>query len=141
MTNWYLPALIAMLLFGIHNIFVQASARTSIGDAAGAFVMEGAAALLLGVFLLASGGAFSAATWNQRGAVMAAIAGACIFGGVIFYFRAFSAGGKLSLAAPLVFGGSIAIPALFGILVLKEPLSFRHGTGIVFSLAAMWLLR
>jgi uncharacterized membrane protein len=139
--TWYLAALAAMLLFGMHNIFVQASARTNINVTAGALTMEGAAAVLLGIYLLASGAAFRGESWNSRGTIMALIAGACIFGGTMMYFYTYRAGAKLSVAGPLVYGGSVAITALFGLVVLREHLEMRQIAGLVFTGIAIYLLR
>lgn len=141
MAPWFWAALTALLFFALHNVFVRLSSGTGISDGTASFVMEGTAALLLGAYVLLHAVSNRGVGWNPAGAGLAALGGVCIAAGVVFYFRTYSLGAPLSIAGPLIYGGSVALTALAGILILNEPVQPRHLAGIAASLAAIYLLR
>lgn len=141
MAPWFLAAMTALLFFAFHNVFVRLSSGTGISDGTASFIMEGTAALLLGGYVLFQALSSRGVGWHPVGAGLASLGGICIAAGVVFYFRTYSLGAPLSIAGPLIYGGSVALTALAGILIFKEPVQPRHLAGIAASLAAIYLLR
>jgi uncharacterized membrane protein len=141
MAPWFYAAMTALVFFGMHNVFVQKASRTGMADGTASFIMEGTAALLLAVYVFYNYLSNRGLGWHTQGAGYAALGGVCIAAGVVFYFRTYSLGAPLSIAGPLIYSGSVALTALTGLLLLKEPVQARHLAGIVASLVAIYLLR
>jgi transporter family protein len=55
-------------------------------------------------------------------------------------YAAFSAGAPVSLASPLIRLGGLLAASLFGILVFKEPFSFRYGAGLIMASGGLYLM-
>jgi transporter family protein len=93
MSNWFLYAVGAALLYGAHQIFTKL-ASDRISDGLGGFVVEASAALTILLYL-----AYLKffATWNQTwslpGFGYSVITGICVGVGTIFFFLLFQKGG------------------------------------------------
>ena len=141
MTRWFPLALVAALLYGLHNVLTRA-ASGRISDGAGALVLEGTAAIAIGVFVVIGalrGG--EPVTLTSAGVAWSAAAGLCVGAGTLLYFMIFRAGGDLSAAAPTVLAGGSAIMVLAGWLIYREPVSLTRILGVALTVGGIALLR
>ena len=137
---WFLYAVEAAVLYGLHQIFTKLAAD-KIGEGLGGFVVEATAALSILLYLawLRLSG-----HWNQTssaaGVWYSVLTGVCVGGGTIAFFLLFQKGGPLS-AVPMVLAGGAALMAIAGILFFKEPVAWPRVLGIVLALTGLFLLR
>ena len=140
MNSWFLYAVGAALLYGLHQIFTKI-ASDRISDGLGGFVVEGSATITILLYL---GWLAWAGKWNQTftspGIFYSALTGVCVGAGTILFFLLFQKGGPLS-AVPMILAGGAALMAIAGILFFKEPVSLPRVLGIILALAGLILLR
>jgi transporter family protein len=139
-TQWFPWAVVAAVLYGLHQIFTKLAAD-KIGDGLGGFVVEATAAvsiLLYLAWLRLSG------HWNQTssaaGVWYSVLTGICVGAGTIAFFLLFQKGGPLS-AVPMVLAGGAAIMAVAGMVIFKEPVSWPRLLGVALAVAGLLLLR
>src|SRR5205823_2714145 len=140
MAPWFLYAVGAAVLYGLHQVFTKLAAER-IGDGVGGFVVEASAALTIALYL-----AFLWLTgkWDQKasapGVYYSVLTGLCVGVGTIMFFLLFQNQGPLS-AVPMILAGGAALMAVIGIAFFKERTSWQHVLGIVLSIAGLFLLR
>jgi transporter family protein len=140
MANWFGLAVLAALLYGLHQVFTRLAAGR-IGDGVGGFIVEASAAVSILGYL-----AYLKATrhWAQpitgAGISWSLLAGVCVGAGTIAFFLLFQRGGPLT-AVPMVLAGGAAIMAVFGFIAFREPVTRDRVIGIVLSIAGLYLLR
>jgi bacterial/archaeal transporter family protein len=140
MHTWFIYAVWAAVLYGLHQIFTKLAADR-IGDGLGGFTVEATAALTILLYLayLRISG-----NWNQTssfpGVLYSVLTGICVGIGTIMFFVLFQKGGPLS-AVPMILAGGAALMAIAGIIFFKEPLSASRLLGIGLALAGLFLLR
>ena len=137
--SWIALAAFAALSYALYYILVKLSSG-HIHQILGAFVLQGVAALTGGVLVgaLKLGGRPLAAA--PRGLLLAALAGLAVGAAEILTFYLFERGAPASQATAVIIGGSVALAALLGMVLLREPLTLRSGLGIGFVLAGVALL-
>jgi transporter family protein len=137
---WFLYAVGAALLYGLHQVFTKLAADR-IGDGLGGFVVEAVAALtiLLYLALLRIMGKWNQ-TFTAAGLWYSVLTGICVGAGTVLFFLLFQKGGPLS-AVPMVLAGGAALMALVGIAIFKEPASWPRLLGVGLALAGLFLLR
>ena len=140
MTTWFWYAIVAAVLYGLHQVFTKLAAE-HIGDGLGGFVVETTAALTIALYL---GWLWMYGKWDQKadsaGVFYCVLTGLCVGAGTIAFFMLFQKGGPLS-AVPMVLAGGAALMGIIGILVMKEPASWVRLLGIAFSIVGLFLLR
>src|SRR5262245_2016764 len=140
MTIWFWYAIVAAVLYGLHQVFTKLAAE-HIGDGLGGFVVETTAALTIAVYL---GYLWVFGKWDQRvdssGVLYSTLTGLCVGVGTIAFFLLFQKGGPLS-AVPMVLAGGAALMGIIGIVFMKEPASLTRLLGIAFSIVGLFLLR
>ena len=140
MKEWFWYAIVAAVLYGLHQVFTKLAADR-IGDGLGGFVVEITAALIIAFYLVYLR-FFS--EWKQpvssEGVFYSVLTGICVGAGTVMFFLLFQKGGPLS-AVPMVLAGGAALMAIVGILFLKEPATMIRVSGIVLSLLGLFLLR
>ena len=140
MKEWFWYAIVAAVLYGLHQVFTKLAADR-IGDGLGGFVVEITAALIIAFYLVYLR-FFS--EWKQpvssEGVFYSVLTGICVGAGTVMFFLLFQKGGPLS-AVPMVLAGGAALMAIVGILFLKEPATMMRLSGIVLSLLGLFLLR
>jgi bacterial/archaeal transporter family protein len=138
--GWFIYAIGAAILYGLHQIFTKMAADR-ISDGLGGFVVESTAAITILAYLTTL---YVTGKWNQQytrpGVVYSAITGICVGIGTIFFFLLFQKGGPLS-AVPMVLAVGAAIMAVAGIFFFGESASLSRILGIVFSILGLVLLR
>jgi transporter family protein len=137
---WFWYAVIAAVLYGVHQIFTRMAAD-HIGEGLGGFVVEATAALSILSYLAFL---WLANRWDQKsslnGIVYSVLTGICVGAGTIAFFLLFQKGGPLS-SVPAILAGGAAIMAVAGILFFREPPSWQRIVGIAFALIGLFLLR
>ena len=141
MPTWFWYAILAALLYGLHQVFTKLAAD-QIGDGLGGFVVEATAALTIALYLIYL--RFFGGKWDQassgRGLFFSVLTGLCVGAGTVMFFLLFQKGGPLS-TVPMVLAGGAAIMALVGVLFFKEPPTLYRVLGIALSLVGLFLLR
>src|SRR5262249_30582881 len=140
MSPWFWYAIMAAVLYGLHQVFTKLAAPR-IGDGLGGFVVEATAALSILIYL---GWIWVSGGWDQKaeilGILYSSLTGVCVGTGTIAFFLLFQKGGPLS-AVPMVLAGGAALMGIIGILFLKEPASWIRLLGITLSILGLFLLR
>lgn len=138
MEPWVFPALVAAGLIATHYLLLRA-ASGRLGDALGALVLEGTAALGIAVFWLVRG-RLSTLPTTRAGLVYAALSGLAISGASVLLFAALRRGGPVSSTGTLVLGGGVALSALAAPFLFSEGMSVRRALGVGLGLVGMILL-
>jgi len=137
---WFWYAVIAAVLYGVHQIFTRLAAD-HIGEGLGGFVVEATAALSILSYLAFL---WLANRWDQKsslnGIVYSVLTGICVGAGTIAFFLLFQKGGPLS-SVPAILAGGAAIMAIAGILFFREPPSWQRIVGVAFAVIGLFLLR
>jgi len=140
MSTWFWYAIVAAVLYGLHQVFTKLAAL-HIGDGLGGFVVEATAALTIATYL---GWLWFSGRWDQKaesaGLFYSVLTGLCVGAGTIAFFLLFQKGGPLS-AVPMILAGGAALMAIAGIVIFREPPSMPRVLGIVLSIVGLFLLR
>jgi uncharacterized membrane protein len=138
MQAWQQAALGAACLIALHYMTLRASAG-HVGDALGALVLEGTAALgILGAYLFGPRG--DAIATSGSGIAFAMVSGLCISGASILLFFALRRGGPVASTGTIVMGGGVAISAMLAPVVFREPLTVRRTVGVALGVLALIIL-
>lgn len=137
MTPGILFAVIAAIAFGFWTVFHQQAAN-KIDYLVGAIVVSFTAVVLGLIFLLPrikSIDLFS----SPKGILFAVLAGICALAIDFFALKAYGAGLPVSVAGPIIIGGSIAIAAIIG-LFMGESITVMKAVGLIFIIAGASIL-
>lgn len=137
--SWIVPAAFAALSYALYYLLVKLSSA-HIHQIVGAFVLQGVAALTGGALLVAMRVAGKPLLAAPRGIVFAALAGLAVGAAEILTFYLFERGTPASQATPVIIGGSVALAAVLGVVLLREPINLRSGVGIGLVIAGVLLL-
>jgi len=140
MPVWLIGSILLAIIFGFFNVFNKiASGR--IFDPLGALLVESTAVLcILLLFVYFSLTGKKSVETTSQGVIFSILAGICVGIGSVLYFFIFRSKGELSIAGPIVWGGSLLIMAIAGLVLLKEPFGFQKLLGIALSLIGLFLL-
>ena len=140
MAAWFWYAVVAAVLYGVHQIFTRLASER-IGDGLGSFVVEASEATFILLYLAFL---WLAGRWNQKfsmpGFNYSLLTGICVGAGTIAFFLLFQKGGPLS-AVPAILAGGAAIMAIAGILFFHETASWQRVVGVLFAIIGLFLLR
>ncbi|MBU4257088.1 EamA family transporter [Patescibacteria group bacterium] len=137
MTSGILFAIIAAIAFGVWTVFHQQAAN-KIDYLVGAIIISFTAVVLGLMFLLPkikSTALFS----NPKGILFAVLAGVCALAIDFFALKAYGSGLAVSVAGPIIIGGSIAVAAVIG-LFMGETLTLMKVLGLIFVIAGASIL-
>jgi uncharacterized membrane protein len=137
MPAWSIPACFAACFIAAHYLSLRA-ASGKIGDALGALVLEGSAAIGIGILVAAR--ATASAPTTSAGLAWAALSGLCISGATTLLFRALRLGGPVSATGTLVLGGGVTLAALVAPFLFTEGFTLRRAFGVALGVAAMGIL-
>ena len=140
MTDWLGIAIVAAVLYGLHQVFTRLAAG-HIGEGLGAFVVESsAAAFVLAYLAYQRVSNHSTQPATSAGVGWSVLTGLCVGAGTIAFFVLFQRGGPLS-AVPMILAGGAALMAVAGFTLFHEPITLRTLLGIAFALVGLYLLR
>lgn len=137
MTSGILLAVIAAIAFGFWTVFHQQAAN-KIDYLAGAIIIS-LTAVILGLIFLLPRIKSAALFTNPKGILFAVLAGVCALTIDFFALKAYGSGLAVSVAGPIIIGGSIAIAAVIG-LFMGESLSLMKVLGLIFVIAGASIL-
>jgi transporter family protein len=132
--TWLLPALTALVLFGVWGFFPKLAVNYI--DPKSAVLYQAIGGLFAGILPI-----FLSRTplqYHPKGLLFAILTGVLGVLGTFFYYYAVSKG-KTSIIAPLT-GLYPLITICLSIVILKESLEMRQMIGVAFAVAAVWLL-
>lgn len=130
-------AIIAAIAFGIWTVFHQ-QASDKINYLFGAIVVSGTAVVLGLIFLLPKIKSTTLYS-NPKGILFAVLAGVCALAIDYFVLKAYGSGTPISIAGPIIIGGSIAIAATMGFF-LGESITLVKIIGLVLVIVGAGIL-
>jgi transporter family protein len=138
--EWLWYALLAACLYAAHQVFTRLAA-TGVSEGLGALVVECTAALSIVAYVawfryVGRG----QERWTWAGLGYAAITGLCVGAGTIAFFLLVQRGGPLT-AVPAILAGAAALMTVVGIVVFREPLTWRRALGTALAVGSLLLLR
>src|SRR5262245_20030413 len=140
MSAWFLYAVGAAVLYGLHQIFTKLASER-ISDGLGGLVVEGSAVVTIAAYL---GWLYVSGRWAQTstplGVIYSVLTGICVGAGTVLFFMLFQRGGPLS-AVPAILAGGAAMMAAAGILGFGEQPTLSRVVGIALSLIGLYLVR
>lgn len=137
-TSWIFPAFAASFAIAIHYLLLRA-ASGRLGDALGALVLEGTAALGIAAFYAIAGRSSDVPT-TRAGVGFAVASGLAISAGSILLFMALRRGGPVASTGTIVMGGGVAVSALVAPWLFGETFTPRRALGVALGIAAMIVL-
>lgn len=103
-------AILAAFSFGLWTVFHQ-QASTNIHNLLGSVVVS-LTAVIVGLLFLTP--QLKSVTYTRRGLVFAILGGICALGIDYFALKSYSSGLSISVSAPIIIGGSIAVASVIG---------------------------
>lgn len=137
--NWLILAICCAFSFGLYNFFIKV-ASGSINQVAGAVILQVVAALCGLVLLIYIKLKNQEIEITSKGVLFSCLAGFFVGMAEILTFFVFGKGTPASVATPVIIGGSVAVAAILGILILKEQLTLVQGLGTVLIIGGVVLL-
>ncbi|MBI4018280.1 MAG: EamA family transporter [Candidatus Aenigmarchaeota archaeon] len=130
-------AVIAAVAYAVLNL-TQQQASAHINPLLGAAVIS-VSALLVELLLIAPQ-ARSIAIPDTRFILILAVAGVAAFGVDFFALKSYASGIPLSIGAPIIIGGGIALASLIGLFALGESVTLMKILGILLVVAGASVL-
>jgi len=130
-------AIIAAIAFGIWTVFHQ-QAADKINYLVGAIIVSLTAVILGLAFLLPKIKTVTFYT-NPKGILFAVLAGVCALAIDYFALKAYGSGLAISVAGPIIIGGSIAIAATIGFF-LGESITLMKVLGLLLVIVGSGIL-
>lgn len=132
-------ALACALSLASADFFLKLSAGR-IGRSAGTLVYAATATLVAAGWVVSTILRGMPLGLTARGVITSALVGVSFMMVVAFLSGLFAAGANLSVAVPVVRLTGIVIAAVLGIVVLREPLTWRLGLGALLTLAGVYFI-
>lgn len=137
--NWLSLAIITACCLGLYNFFIKL-ASGSIHQVAGAVLLQLVAAAVGGILLLYIKSTRQEVSISHTGVLYACLAGLSVGVAEILTFYVFTKGAPASVGTPIIVGGSVAVAALLGWLVLREQITLAQVLGVGLIIAGVVLL-
>ncbi|SMB99227.1 protein of unknown function DUF6 transmembrane [Hymenobacter roseosalivarius DSM 11622] len=137
--NWLLLAVITAFCLGFYNFFIKL-ASGSIHQVAGAVLLQLVAAAVGGMLLLYIKSTRQVVSVSQTGVLYSCLAGLSVGVAEILTFYVFTKGAPASVGTPIIVGGSVAVAAVLGWLVLREQITPGQVLGVGLIVAGVALL-
>ena len=134
MANWFLPALLALFIYGFWGFFPKLAVNYI--DPQSALIYEVAGAMLVGLVALVMMG--FQPEYHPKGALFAALTGVAGMVGTLCFFAAASRG-KISVVVSMTALYPL-ISIILAVLILKEPITLKQISGMACALLAIFLL-
>ena len=130
-------AVLAAIAFGLWTVFHQ-QAADKINYLFGAIIVS-LTAVILGLAVLLPKIASTTLFSNPKGILFASLAGVCALAIDYFALKAYGSGLAVSVAGPIIIGGSIAVAALIGFF-LGESVTLAKILGLLFVIIGSGIL-
>ena len=130
-------AIIAAIVFGVWTVFHQ-QASSHINYLFGAILVS-FTAVVIGVILIIPQIKSISLQTSSRGIIFAVLAGVCALAIDYFALRAYGSGLQISVAGPIIIGGSVAIAAIIGFF-LGESITLTKILGLILVIGGAAIL-
>jgi transporter family protein len=137
--NWIFLTITTAVFYGAYNVLIKISSG-HINQIVGAVILQVTAAVLGASILLFLKITNSPLMISQKGILFAVLAGFFVGLAEITSFFIFSRGLSASVGIPVIIGGSVLVGAVFGVVFLKETLSYLHYLAIAMIIIGVALL-
>ena len=137
--SWQTFAVLSLVFSAFYNILAKLGATKM--NALAANVTIGVASIFVAVAVFLIGAPLGSITASGSGPLIYSVVGGLSVGiSGAFYMLMLSKSAPVSVALPLVFGGSIVLTAILGVLLLGESISYLKAAGLVFVIIGLLLL-
>jgi uncharacterized membrane protein len=130
-------AILAALAFGLWTVFHQ-QASNLINNLFGAIIVS-LTAVILGLLILLPKIKSTTLYSNPKGIIFAILAGICALGIDYFALKAYSSGLHVSVAGPIIIGGSIAVASCIGFF-LGDSITLIKIAGLILIITGSGIL-
>ncbi len=138
--NWLTFALATIVFYSLMDFFIKLSSD-KIHAGLGGFIINFVSTIVLLVFIFYSKFQGEKVFETKPGGMIySTLAGAAIGFATIFFLKMFATGTNLSVGVPLVRIGIVLLASILGIIFLKEGVNLKYLTGLMLSLAGLYLL-
>ena len=139
MATWLPLALLTALCLAFYNFFIKLAAG-HLAPAVGAVVLQLVAAALGAAWLLKLKLQGQSVVLTGAGLGLAVLAGLGVGLAEILTFVVFQRGVPSSVGSPVIVGSSVLLPAVLGLVVLRESLSLAQAGGLLCVVVGIALL-
>lgn len=137
MSGGIIFAILGAVTFGLWTVFHDRAA-SSINAVFGAIIVS-FTAVILGLFFLIPQFRVAVSSTNTNGIIFAVLAGLCAFGIDYFALKTYSSGVPISVGAPIIIGGSMAVASIIGFF-LGESITLAKILGLIFVIVGAVIL-
>lgn len=130
-------ATIAAVVFGLWSVFHQLASK-KIDGLLGAIIIS-LVAVILGIIILVFRAKNHTFIFDYKTIIFVVLAGVCALAIDFFALKAYSSGLEISVVAPVIIGGSIAVASFIGFF-LGEVITLYKIVGILFILIGSIIL-
>lgn len=131
-------AIMTAIFFGIWTVFHQ-QASQHINPIFGAIIVSLTAVILGSIVLIPQLKGITLFT-NQKAIIFVILAGLAAFAIDFFALKTYATGFPVSIGGPIIIGGSVAIAAIIGLVILGEPVSLMKILGILLVIGGASIL-
>lgn len=137
MSSGIIFATLGAIAFGLWTVFHD-KASTLINAVYGAIIVS-FTAVIIGLIFLMPQLKVATSTANPKGILFAVLAGLCAFGIDYFALKTYGSGLPVTIGAPIIIGGSIAVASIIGFF-LGESITFPKVIGLVLVIVGSVIL-
>lgn len=137
--SWYLFAVLSFIFSAFYNVLAKVGATKMNVFAANITIGTAAAVVAVAVFFV--GAPLSSITASGAGPLIySVLSGLSVGISGTLYMVALSKSAPVSVILPTVFGGSIILTAILGVLILGESMSYLKAAGLVSMIIGLILV-
>lgn len=136
---WLGFALITAFLYGIYSFFTKLVSGTKLNYALAGIIIQFVATLIAFLWLLSFKARGMKIEIPQIGVLFALLGGLAIGTSIFFVFRAYSLG-NVSVVAPIILAGSIAVASILGVIFLHEKVTLNILIAYILAGISIFLL-
>ena len=130
-------SIIAAIAFGLWTVFHDQAAK-HVNSLLGAIIVS-LTAVILGMFLLLPHIKTTSLVSNPKGIIFAVLAGICALAIDYFALKAYGTGIEVSIAGPIIIGGSIVVASTIGFF-MGDSISIAKIVGLIFVIVGSIVL-
>lgn len=137
--SWQIFAVLSLVFSAVYNILAKLGATKMNVFASNATIAATSLIIAISVFLF--GAPISSLTASgPTPLVYSILSGLSVGAYAVFYMLSLSKSAPISVALPLVFGGSIVLTAILSVIFLGESVSYLKVAGLTFIIIGLALL-
>lgn len=137
--SWQLFAILSIVFSAVYNILAKLGA-TKMNVIASNMAISAASLFVAALIFLVSAPIGSLTASGPTPLIYSILSGLSVGAYAVFYMFSLSKSAPISVALPLVFGGSIVLTAILGVVFLGESVSYLKAAGLTFIIIGLALL-